>query len=66
MLPYTRSIGDYAFKSNAFLKKEQQMLIPTPSIFSLRKQDISMVVLGSSGLWEQTNYVLKGLTEDDL
>lgn len=65
MFPYTRSIGDYAFKSNESLNSNQQLITPTPSIFSLRKQDIKMVVLGSGGVWERTNLVLKELTEDD-
>jgi serine/threonine protein phosphatase PrpC len=62
MLPYTRSIGDYAFKTNQFLNKNKQLVIATPSIFSLRKEDIKFVVMGSSGLWERTNYVLKEVT----
>jgi len=64
--PFTRSIGDYFFKDNEMLNKNQQLLTAIPSIFSLRKQDIKMVVLGSSGIWERTNFVLKELTEDDL
>lgn len=51
IFPFTRSIGDYALKQNSFLPKNQQILVSTPSIFSLRKQDIKFFVLGSSGLW---------------
>ena len=65
MLPYTRSIGDYVLKNNEALNKNQQLLIPTPSIFTLRKQDMKTIVLGSSGLWEDPGHVLKEITEDD-
>lgn len=66
LFPFTRSIGDYALKNNEFLGKDQQLLVSTPSVFALRKQDIKILVLGSSGLWERTNVVLKELTSDDL
>jgi serine/threonine protein phosphatase PrpC len=66
LFPFTRSIGDYALKDNEFINKEQQLMVCTPSVFALRKQDIRMLVLGSSGLWERTNLVLKELTSDDL
>lgn len=66
LFPFTRSLGDYALKDNEFLSKEQQLLVCTPSVFALRKQDIRMVVLGSSGLWERTNLAIKELTSDDL
>jgi serine/threonine protein phosphatase PrpC len=57
--PFTRSIGDYFLKDNPMLSKQQQLLTAVPSIYSLRKQDIKMVVLGSSGVWERTSFVLK-------
>ena len=41
------------------------MLVSTPSVFTLRKQDIKMIVIGTSGLWEQPGKVLKDITEDD-
>jgi serine/threonine protein phosphatase PrpC len=66
LFPFTRSLGDYALKSNSFASKDQQLLISSPSVFPLRKEDIKMIVLGSSGLWERTNYVLKQLASDDL
>lgn len=65
-LPFTRSIGDYYFKDNDTLPKHQQLITAVPSIYSLRKQDIKMAVLGSSGIWERPNFVMKELTEDDL
>ena len=65
MLPFTRSIGDYAFKNNEALNHQQQLLVPTPSIFTLRKQDIKTIVLGSNGLWDYSQQVLKEITEDD-
>lgn len=66
MFPYTRTIGDYAFKKNEALQKNQQLLIATPSIFTLRKEDMKTIVLGSGGLWENPALVLKQITEDDL
>jgi len=51
MLPFTRSIGDYHFKNDKSLKPHQQLLVATPSIFSLRKGDIKLIVMGSSGIW---------------
>ena len=65
MLPFTRSIGDYAFKNNDALSKNQQLLVSTPSISTLRKQDMKTIVLGSSGLWENPEKVFKEITEDD-
>lgn len=65
MLPFTRSIGDYAFKNNEALNQQQQLIIPTPSIFTLRKQDMKTIVLGSNGLWDFPQQVLKEITEDD-
>ena len=65
MLPFTRSIGDYAFKNNDALSINQQLLIATPAISTLRKQDMKTVILGSSGLWESPEKVFKEITEDD-
>lgn len=65
VFPFTRSIGDYSFKKNDGLGPGQQLLSHIPSIFSLRKQDIKAVVLGSSGVWEEPGQVMKELTEDD-
>lgn len=66
MFPFTRSIGDYHFKNDKLLKTNQQLLVPTPSIFSLRKGDIKLIVMGSSGIWQRTNQVLKQMAEDDV
>ena len=44
MIPFTRSIGDYALKTNDFIQQEQQMISSVPSVFSLRKQDIKYVL----------------------
>jgi serine/threonine protein phosphatase PrpC len=65
MLPFTRSIGDYAFKNNEASNSQQQLLIPTPSIFTLRKEDMKTIVLGSCGLWEFPELVMREVTEDD-
>ena len=54
---FTRSIGDYAFKNNDAVNIDQQLLISTPSVSTLRKQDIKTVILGSSGLWENSKKV---------
>ena len=42
------------------------MISPVPSVFSLRKQDIKYVLLGSGGLWEQPEKVLRHMTDEDV
>ena len=48
------------------MNERQQLIIAVPSIFSLRKQDIKTIVLGSNGLWENTTNVLKEVAEEDM
>ncbi len=63
LIPFTRSIGDFYLKNNAFLDKNEQIINSKASLFSLRKKDLKHLILGSSGIWEKANLVLKKITE---
>lgn len=56
MYPFTRSVGHLHLKTSGLLTSE-------PTTFSLRKDDICRVILGSSGVWERPDYVVKNVMQ---
>ncbi|XP_044443528.1 probable protein phosphatase 2C 21 [Triticum aestivum] len=51
-LPTSRSFGDYQFKQNKHLPREEQMVICVPAIFEEVISDtMEFIVVASSGIW---------------
>jgi len=52
-LSLSRTIGDFEYKNNSLLCLEEQMVIPIPSIRSLKIQsNYKLILIGSDGLFE--------------
>jgi hypothetical protein len=61
---HTKRIGNLKYKN---LNNEGKSLLSfEPSVFTLKVEDINAVVMGSSGLWEGPEKVLKGIFEEKL
>jgi len=49
----SRSIGDFQYKSNNFLKENLQALIPCPEVYKFKlTPDIEFMIMGCDGLWD--------------
>jgi hypothetical protein len=61
---HSKGIGNLKYKN---LNNEGKSLLSSePSVFTLRVEDLNAIVMGSSGLWEGPEKVLKSIFEEKL
>lgn len=61
---HSKSIGNLKYKK---VNDQSKSLIGSePSVFTLRLEDLNAIVMGSSGLWERPEMVLKKIFEEKM
>lgn len=54
-LNLTRAIGDLEYKKDPELNSDSQLIIPNPDILEYPRSNISFLVMGCDGIWENGN-----------
>ena len=48
----SRSLGDFRYKNNTQLSREEQKLVPYPDIFSISRDGVDFLLIGCDGIYE--------------
>lgn len=56
-LNISRAIGDLDFKKNKKMSTKQQIVISTPDVTKILRQQTQMLIIGCDGIWEEKSQI---------